>query len=147
MSMKVPIQLLLGETMDDVGGMEIFRSVSMRNVEKIGDESYLELPLLGISMVLPDGETISAVHLHASGHEGYSEFQGELPAGIVFAMSREEARDRLGNPAQCGDGGRVLLLGPRPAWDAFIVDGQRLHLEYSEDNQSVRLITISAATV
>lgn len=145
--MKAPIQSLVGQNINDVHGMGIFRNVAMLDVEKIGDESYLQLPLLGISMVLPDGETISAVHLHASGHEGYSEFQDELPAGIVFAMSREEARARLGNPAQCGDGGRVLLLGPRPAWDAFIVDGQRLHLEYSEDNQSVRLITISAATV
>lgn len=145
--MNAPVQSLLGISRHDVRCMDIFRSVVMPAVEKIGDESYLQLPLLGISMVLPDGETISAVHLHASGHEGYSEFQGELPAGIVFAMSREEARDRLGNPAQCGDGGPVLLLGPRPAWDAFIVDGQRLHLEYSEDNQSVRLITISAAMV
>lgn len=145
--MKAPIQSLVGQNINDVHGMGIFRNVAMLDVEKIGDESYLQLPLLGISMVLPDGETISAVHLHASGHEGYSEFQGELPAGIVFAMSREEARARLGNPAQCGDGGPVLLLGPRPAWDAFIVDGQRLHLEYAEDNQSVRLITISAATV
>jgi hypothetical protein len=145
--MNAQIKSLLGKKLSDIRGMEIFRNILMPDVEEIGDESYLELPLLGISMVLPDGETISAVHLHAFGHEGYSEFQGELPAGIVFAMSREAARDRLGNPAQCGDGGRVLLLGPRPAWDAFIVDGQRLHLEYSEDNQSVRLITISEATV
>lgn len=132
--------------MNAVRGMDIFLNGVISDTEKIGDESYVELPLIGISMVLPDGETISAVHLHASGHEGYSEFQGELPAGIVFAMSREEARSRLGNPAQCGDGGRVLLLGLRPAWDAFIVDGQRLHLEYTEDNQSIRLVTISAVT-
>lgn len=144
--MSALVQSLLGKSPHDVRSMDIFRSVVMPAVEKIGDESYLELPSIGISMVLPDGETISAVHLHASGHEGYSEFQGELPAGIVFAMSREEARDRLGNPAQCGDGGRVLLLGPRPAWDAFIVDGQRLHLEYTEDNQSISLVTISAVT-
>jgi hypothetical protein len=144
--MKAQIQSLVGQTMNAVRGMGIFLNGVIPDAEKIGDESYVELPLIGISMVLPDGEMISAVHLHASGHEGYSEFQGELPAGIVFAMSREEARDRFGNPAQCGDGGRVLLLGLRPSWDAFIVDGQRLHLEYAEDNQSVRLVTISALT-
>lgn len=144
--MKTQIQSLVGKNINDVRGMGIFRNIVMPDVEEIGDESYLELPLLGISMALPDGETIYAIHLHASGHEGYSEFQGELPGGIVFEMSREEARDHLGNPAQCGDGGRVLLLGSRPAWDAFIVDGQRLHLEYAGDNQSVRLVTISALT-
>lgn len=145
--MKPPIQSLVGQNINDVHDMGIFRNVAMLDVEKIGDESYLQLPLLGISVVLPDRETISVVHLHASGHEGYSEFQGELPAGIVFAISREEARARLGNPAQCGDGGRVPLLGPRPAWDAYIVDGQRLHLEYAGDNQSIRLVTISSIAV
>lgn len=145
--MKAPIQSLVGKSTNDVRGMEIFRNIGMPDVEEIGDESYLELPSIGISMVLSDDQTISAVHLHASGHEGYSEFQCELPAGIVFAMSREEARTRLGNTAQCGDAGRVPLLGPRPAWDAFIVDGQRLHLEYAGDNQSIRLVTISSIAV
>jgi hypothetical protein len=145
--MSTQIQSLIGKKLRDVRGMDMFRSVVMPDIEKIGDEGYLEIPLLGISMVLPDGEITSAVHLHSFGHDGYSEFQGEIPAGIVFAMSRDEVRSRLGNPVECGDGGRVLLLGPRPAWDAYVVDGQRLHLEYAEDKRSIRLVTISAFTV
>lgn len=69
--MKAPIQSLVGQNINDVHDMGIFRNVAMLDVEKIGDESYLQLPLLGISMVLPDGETISAVQNHGTISEKY----------------------------------------------------------------------------
>lgn len=142
--MKTEIQLLVGKKLSDVEGKEIFQGVVMPEPELIGDESYVELLGLGVSMVLPDGETIATVQLHGEGNEGYSRFSGEIPAGISFAMSRDQVRNLLGFPVQSGDGGHVVLLGHRPAWDAYKIDEQRLHIEYSDDNESIGLITVSA---
>lgn len=142
--MKTEIQMLVGKKLSDVGGAGIFQKTNMPEPELIGDESYVELLDLGVSMVLPDGETIAAVQLHDENHEGYSRFSGEIPAGISFVMSRQQVRNLLGLPVQSGDGGHVVMLGHRPAWDAYKIDEQRLHIEYSDDNESIGLITVSA---
>lgn len=141
--MKTEIQLLVGKKLSHVEGKGIFQAVVMPEPELIDDESYVELLGLGVSMVLPDGETIAAVQLHSENHEGYSQFSGEIPAGISFAMNRGQVRNLLGLPVQSGGGGNVVLLGPRPAWDAYKIDEYRLHVEYADDNNSIRLITIS----
>jgi hypothetical protein len=141
--MSTKIELLVGKKWRDVAISEALNGMPIPEPEAIGDESYIELPEAGVSMVLPDGETISAIHLHCEGHEGYSEYTGTTPADIAFDMSRETVREYLGLPMEHGDGGHIMLLGDRPAWDAFNVNGKRLHIEYAEDSYSIRLMTVS----
>jgi len=141
--MKTPVGSLVGKSIHEIKCVDIFHGVEMPNLEFIGDEAYLEFKTLGISMVLFDGETVSAVQLHGEGHEGYSEFLGEIPSGITFQTSRDRVRDTLGKPLESGDGGRVLLLGFRPPWDAYLINGQRLHFEYKDDSESIQLVTIT----
>lgn len=144
--MKTLIQSLLGKKPHEIRDTRIFLGVQMPDPERIGDESYIEFPSLGISMVLPDGETISAIQLHGEGHEGYSQFSGEIHAEITFQMSRYQIRGYLGSPVQHGDGGKVVFLGDKPAWDAYSIDGHRFHFEYAKDNKSIQLVTISSAS-
>lgn len=141
--MSAQIELLVGKKWNDVAISEILSGVPIPEPETIGNESYIELPKIGVSLVLSDGETISAIHLHCKGHEGYSQYTGRTPVDIAFQMSRELVREYLGLPTEHGDGGHIMLLGYRPAWDAFSVNGKRLHIEYAEDSQSIRLMTIS----
>lgn len=140
--MSAMIQSLLGKDLSEIARFPLFRDVEIPELEMIGNEGYIEFQSLGVAMVVSEENVISAVHLYSEGHEGYSRFAGAVPAGASFSMSRDEARGLLGKPVESGDGGIVMLLGYRPAWDAFHVDGQRLHFEYSEDKTSVRLITI-----
>jgi hypothetical protein len=146
--MSTQIELLVGRKWRDEAISEALsealNGMPIPEPEAIGDESYIELPEVGVSMVLPDGETIFAIHLHCEGHEGYSQYTGNTPVDIAFDMSRKLVREYLGHPTEHGDEGHIMLLGYRPAWDAFNVSGKRLHIEYAEDGQSIRLMTISA---
>lgn len=144
--MKTLIQSLLGKKLHEIPEKKFFLDVQIPEPERIGDESYVEFPSLGISMVLPDGETISAIQLHGEGHEGYSQFSGEIHSEITFQMSRDQIREYLGSPVQHGDGGKVVFLGDKPAWDAYSIDGHRFHFEYTRDNKSIQLVTISPAS-
>jgi hypothetical protein len=142
--MSTKIELLVGKKWSDAALSEALNGMPIPEPQAIGDESYIELPEAGVSMVLPDGETITAIHLHCEGHEGYSQYTGTTPADIAFDMNRQLVREYLGLPMEHGDGGRIMLLGYRPAWDAFNIGEKRLHVEYAEDGQSIRLMTISA---
>jgi hypothetical protein len=141
--MSAQIELLVGRKWRDEAISEALNGMPIPEPQAIGDESYIELPEAGVSMVLPDGETITAIHLHCEGHEGYSQYTGTTPADIAFDMNRQLVREYLGVPMEHGDGGRIMLLGYRPAWDAFNVSGKRLHIEYAEDSQSISLMTVS----
>lgn len=140
--MSAMIQSLLGRDLSEISSFPLFQDVEIPELEMIGDEGYVEFQSLGFAMVVSEERVISAIHLYSEGHEGYLQFAGTVPAGASFSMSRGEVRSLLGKPVESGDGGAVMLPGLRPAWDAFHVDGQRLHFEYSENKESVRLITI-----
>jgi hypothetical protein len=145
--MKNKIEFVLGKKVKEIQDTADFRGVSVPVPELIGDEYYIEIPSIGVSMVLPDGETVTAIHLHAENHEGYSQYQGEIPTGILFSMSREQVRKILGAPIQYSDGRKVLLLGERPAWDAYIINDLKIHFEYAENTDSIGLVTLSTMSI
>ncbi|WP_240229623.1 hypothetical protein [Devosia lacusdianchii] len=135
-----PIVELLGARYGDLPKMRQLAGLSLQ-LEVIGDQSYVSLPEAGISLVLPDGVMVSAVQVHGS-TSGFSQFAGELPHGIDFSMGREHARALLGDPDSEGEARNLPLLGLKPAWDSFLMDGYRLHLEYTIDTTSIQLVSI-----
>lgn len=143
--MESAIQKIVGMRAEDLQGSEIFRDIPVPPVEIIGDEGYMEFRHMGVSLVLPDGVLISSVHLHGDGHDGYVPYRGDIPGGIGFFMGRNRVRESLGSPIQSGGGKKVPMLGYIPEWDKFSVDSKILHVEYSLDNMSIRLVTISAS--
>lgn len=113
--------------------------------ELIGDQSYVSVPELGLSLVLPDHETIAVIQLHSAGHEGFSGFKGSVPGEVVFNMSRTEVRNQLGTPQLHGEKQVIPVLGDKPAWDSYFFDGLRMHIEYTSTAESVQLISLTKA--
>ncbi|MCW7541469.1 hypothetical protein OOT46_27035 [Aquabacterium sp. A7-Y] len=113
--------------------------------EDIGDLKYVSIPQQGISLVLGAGEEVATVQLHRKGHEGYMQFSGELPAGLAFSMSRQAVRQLLGPPTRQGERQILPVLGRKPAWDSYTGDHLQLHIEYTDDEREVQLVSIAAS--
>jgi len=135
---------LLGMRYVDLGKLDILRMYKLPDRERIEDRSYANLSDAGVSLVLPDHETIGAVQLHAPGHEGFSGYPGPLPGGLTFDMDRDDVRNALGAPDRHGEEGAVLLLGKKPAWDSFALNGHRLHVEYAFGGRGIQLVTLTS---
>lgn len=117
----------------------------MPEAESIGDQSYVSLPAQGVSLVLLDNDRVGVIQMHGAGHEGFAQFAGDVPGGIAFAMSRSQIRQLLGTPDRHGEKQKVPVLGDKPAWDNYLIDGMRVHVEYTLTGQSVQLISLAAA--
>lgn len=137
------IGALLGMRYDDLPSSPIFSGAAVPPREVVVDQSYVSCPALGLSLVLPDNETVAAIQLHADKHEGFAGFADPLPQGLGFHMSRSEVRATLGVPEKSGEEKEVLLLGKKPAWDSFIVGEVRLHVEYLPGSNGIQLITVT----
>ena len=135
---------LLGRRYADLRASSIF-GPNMPEAESIGDQSYVSLLEQGVSLVLPDNERVGAIQLHAAGHEGFSQFEGAVPGDIAFAMTRTEVRKQLGEPALYGEKQSIPVLGDKPAWDSYLLDGVRVHIEYTLQGGSVQLISLAPA--
>jgi hypothetical protein len=135
---------LLGRRYADLQFAPVLRGVLVPDREKIVDQSYVSFPDLGISLVLPDDEVVSAVHLYSDQHDGFSGYAGELPNGLSFGMTKDEVRATFGDPDQSGPARDIHPFGMSPAWDSFVSDGRRIHVEYQLEGSGIRLVTISA---
>lgn len=137
------IESLLGVRYEDLGQMPVLAGVDVPLRETVVDQSYVSFPALGVSLVLPDNETVGAVQLHSNEHEGFAGYAGRLPGQLMFEMNREDARVCLGVPAESGEEREVLLLGMKPAWDSFRLGQIKIHLEYSIGGGPIQLVTIT----
>ena len=136
-------QHMLGSTYQDLITRSAFAPFTPPELEVIGDASYLELKRGGLSLVLPDGFTVSAMQLHSEGHEGHAEFKDMLPWGLSFQKGRKVTRALLGSPDSHSNEVVVPILGKKPGWDIFRDNGFRIHVEYSFSMESIQLVTIS----
>jgi hypothetical protein len=117
----------------------------MPEAEAIGDRSYVSLPSQGVSLVLLDNERVGVIQLHGAGHEGFVQFHGDMPGSLAFGMSRGQVRLLRGTPDRHGEMQAIPVLGDKPAWDSFVIDGVRLHVEYSIKDQLVQVVSLTAA--
>ncbi len=77
--------------------------------------------------------------------DDYARFEGTLPHALSFDLSQEKARILLGIPKAFGEAEEMDDLGIEfNDWDLWEMKDHVLHLEYSPDKNSVRLITISS---
>ncbi|MGN7999952.1 hypothetical protein [Sphingomonas sp. 22176] len=109
--------------------------------ERVDDRDYLSSIAFGISLVVVDGH-VAAVFIYGGEKDGFARFPFRVPLGLTFDMSRDVVRSHLGSPEESSEAGRVLVLGWKPAWDNFVRDGFKLHVEYSEDLTSVQMFTV-----
>jgi hypothetical protein len=139
------IEELLGKSYAELPHVTVLQGVTIPPLEQIAHKSYVSFLPLGISLVLPDNQTVATVHLHSDQHEGFAGYAAQLPGGISFRMGRSEVRQRLGTPEQSGEETVVPVLGKKAAWDSFRVGGARVHVEYVPGNKAIGLASISRA--
>jgi hypothetical protein len=104
------------------------------------DRHYLEFMEAGVALQFDSESSIlETILLYTEGHDEYSGYQGELPNGIDFGHSRNEVRKRLGKPEKSGAADK---RDQTPAWDRYNFGTYGLHVQYSEDEQSIDLLTL-----
>jgi hypothetical protein len=90
----------------------------------------------------PDG-SIEIIFLHSAGHERYTAFAGRLPAGLTFNDTRESARAKLGEPEASAEPSEIPYLGPRGAWDRWLMPKYSLHISYGLGGGRIELVSIT----
>ena len=135
---------LLGMPLTSVAANGLFAMTEPSVPERIEDQTILDAPLAGISLIAEDNLTVSAVHLYAEGHEGYRQFDGDLPGGISFRDTPEIARAALGPPVRSMAARSVPILGVVPASDVFVHGATRISVQYNSQESAIELITLTS---
>lgn len=109
-----------------------------------GQKRYIECPDQGFAVLIDTDDICRTIQLFSAGKEpSYSPYTGDLPGGVRFGTSREEARAIMGKPVKSSDGGPTSKFGieHRP-WDSFASDGVKVHFEYARNCQSILMVSI-----
>jgi len=112
-------------------------------LEKGIDVYMLFNPLLGIDLILEENHDVKSIHLY-SGKTEVHRFSDKLPFDLKFSFSRTKTRQILGQPQKVGGGDFSFLYGIAPPWDKYCYDSFNLHLQFSEDQNEIELITIDS---
>jgi len=113
-------------------------------LEKGAKVYYLLNPHRGIDLILREDMSIKAIHFYSGKQKGTNQFTDELPFGLDFSLLKSDTRKILGEPAMSGGGGYSALYGQVPLWDKYLYDCFSLHLQFSEDQKTLDLITIGS---
>lgn len=145
--MVAPIEVLLNKHFEELSRVEPLKNINIPEREIIVDRAHLSFHDIGLSLILPDCETVGEIQLHSQGHEGFKGFPWPMPAGVTFDMSRADVRALLGKPEQSGEAGHVFPFGLMPSWDSFLTRSLRIHVEYNLNGICNRLVSLSRPTV
>jgi hypothetical protein len=86
---------------------------------------------------------LTALMFYAEGFEGFKEFNGQLPNGLVFSDNREKVRQKSDAPFASGGGGKSRLLGLLPEYDQYKLPeiGALMFIRYSMDKTRIDMVT------
>lgn len=93
-----------------------------------------------------DRAKVNAVFLYGKGHNGIKPFEGALPNGIIFEMSRTEVQKILGKPdwsIEKGGEGIMAIANSADKW--FTKNKEGFRVEYDTDDKSISIISLSSA--
>jgi hypothetical protein len=117
----------------------VFRSVKPKTS---GEFPYLYANHAGIQLALAKSTyLIEAIFLFAQDVEKNQQYQGEIPAGISFAATREKVRAMLGQPVMGMDASGEGLMAIEYSFDRYEDDAHYFRVEYFETG-GIRLITL-----
>jgi len=117
---------------------------SMIPLEKGIDVYFLFNPLMGIDLILEENYKIKSIHFYSGKTKTASRFSDGLPLNLDFSFSRIKSKQVLGTPGKSGGGGFSFIYGTIPPWDKYFYDKFSLHLQFSEDQNEIELITIDS---
>ncbi|MBX7105547.1 MAG: hypothetical protein K1X57_15800 [Gemmataceae bacterium] len=90
---------------------------------------------------------VATAFLYAEPADGFTAFPHPLPGGLSRGATRADVRARFGIPEKSGEAVTITGLGRQGAWDLFTVGGIRIHFQYTESGDCVRLVSVMAANV
>ncbi len=110
---------------------------------EFGLDRHVEVPERGFAILVDWNDLANCVQFFGEGGQvGYLPYLGSLPHALTFASSRAQVREALGEPVQANEGGRAFLgLKIRP-WDWFDSDGRKIHFEYYDGGEAVRMVSV-----
>ncbi|MBW4536921.1 MAG: hypothetical protein KME09_23605 [Pleurocapsa minor HA4230-MV1] len=148
MSKKLEGELLTfsGMSYEDVVSNDLFNSLfQSKQLEQIEDRYYLDSPTKGISLILFSNLKIKTFHLYAEGIQGYKQYTNDDIFKVSFNMPQEQVHKIFGQPDKSGKAERIPILGQSFPWEIYEFENAKLHFEYSNDFQKIRLITVSCS--
>ncbi len=108
------------------------------------DVSYLFNPSAGIDIIIRKDNSIKAIHFYSGKIDGASQFKDALPFNIDFSQTREAVQVIFGKPGQSGGGEKSFLYNKTKFSDKYFFDRYDLHLQFSEIDSTIDLMTISS---
>jgi len=135
-------------------------SISLADELSLSDgqyRAYIERPKDGYCLIFTDeayflgkpnhqigaGELFYAgIFFHSEGKDGYSQYQGSLPFGLLFSDTRADVINKLGEQSWqrlARDDDRVIS----DRWDALESVSFRLHVTYDKDSGKISVVSAS----
>jgi hypothetical protein len=106
--------------------------------------SYLSSPTAGYQLMHERGR-VETVFLYVEPADGFAAFSGSLPGGLQRGVTRQDVRAKFGQPERSGAPVEISGLGRQGAWDRFAVGAIRIHFQFTEPEQRIRLVTVMTA--
>ena len=148
-----PLVELLGQPLDSAHAQSVLSSYSLssnsdpekqQREKRLGEFTLKDRPQ-GLVILHDANQKVLTIFLHASGHNDYEGYSGELPGGITLNDNRNAVREELGEPTKSRDEGFTDdVLGPQGPWDRFDFRDCSLHIQYDMDATRIELVTLMA---
>lgn len=104
-------------------------------------QSYLTSYHGGYQLVHSLGR-ISTLFIYVTPKDGFAACISPLPYDLLPQSTRSDVRQRLGMPTRSGAAQSLPPLGRYGPWDRFDGTDLCLHVQYTESNERIELITI-----
>lgn len=114
------------------------------DLEEIEDSYYLTNKSKGIELVFSRDKVATSIHLFSKIDGDYNCFNEALPNGLQFSDTRQIVHTKLGKPDIKGGGISDIYMSYIHEWDKYYFQEFSLHLEYNENNNGIRILTIGS---
>jgi hypothetical protein len=151
---------LLRRSENDLEVMDFFGR-QMSNIERDDYYGFLQFKPDGVAVVFNEAEWVIspkeitdpkelylvAFHLYREGHEGYAEYSGRLPNGVVMGDPEAVVLRKMGQPSQRGGGNMMPVLNrPVAHWLRYPFGEVTLRFQLDQ-NGRVEMATLSVPDV
>ncbi len=135
----------INKNIEEVNFTELF-NLYFKEYETLKDEDvyYMINKEKGIDIMLSNDNIITSIHFYSGEHGDSKAYTDKLPNGISFCLSRENIHSLFGVPDKTGGGEFNVFFGRVKKWDKYFYADYSVHLEYSDSEDKILLITCAS---
>ncbi|MGB7347458.1 MAG: hypothetical protein WBD20_24770 [Pirellulaceae bacterium] len=126
---------------------ELLLALGFNEAPLIDDDHDLglswEMPKTGIEISFDDRQ-VSTIFLYGPAERETNYYHGELPLGLIWDTSFDDAIAAFGNPSRYSHGGEDPdgPLGPIPPWVRYDGANHCIHLQFTPDKTKISRVAI-----